>query len=94
MVARAFLLASRIMAKIIKTNGDTELLKNGAPHYHVRKDYVDTDRDVMKIKGVVDVEENELEAIFHVLLTFVLYCSLLCCALTTTHTCSILHHIS
>ncbi len=62
MVARAFLLAYRIMSKIIKTNGDTEWLKNGAAHCHVRKDYVDTDRGVMKITDVVDVEDNELES--------------------------------
>jgi hypothetical protein len=39
----------------------TEWLKNGAPHCHVRKDYVDTDRGVMRITDVVDVEDNELE---------------------------------
>jgi hypothetical protein len=43
MVARVFLLAYRIMAKVVKTNGDTEWLSHEAPHCHVRKDYVDTD---------------------------------------------------
>ncbi len=62
MVARAFLLAYRIMEKIIKTNGDTEWLSHGAPHCNVRKDYVDTDRGVKKIQDVVEVEENEQES--------------------------------
>ncbi len=38
MVARAFLLAYRIMGKIIETKGDTDWLQNGAPHCHVRRD--------------------------------------------------------
>jgi hypothetical protein len=38
MVACAFLLAYRIMGKIVETKGDTDWLKNGAPHYHVRQD--------------------------------------------------------
>jgi hypothetical protein len=93
MVARALLLAYRIMGKIIKTNGDAEWLKNGASHCHVRKDYVDTDRGVMRMTDVVDVEDNELES--SMWLTFVLYCSLSCYALTnTTPICSIMHHIS
>jgi hypothetical protein len=50
------------MAKITKTNGDTEWLKNGTPHCHVRKDYVDTDRGVMKMKDVVDMKESEQES--------------------------------
>jgi hypothetical protein len=36
MVARAFLLAFRIMGRIIETNGDTDWLKNGAPHCNVK----------------------------------------------------------
>jgi hypothetical protein len=58
MVARAFLLAYRIMGKIIETKGDTDWLRNGAPHCHVRRDYVDTDRGVMKVSDVVTVEED------------------------------------
>jgi hypothetical protein len=46
MVARAFLLAFRIMGRIIETTGDTDWLKNGTPHCHVRRDYVDTDRGI------------------------------------------------
>ena len=59
MVARAFLLAYRIMGKIIETKGDTDWLRNGAPHCHVRRDYVDTDRGVMKVSDYVTVEEAE-----------------------------------
>ena len=62
MVARAFLLAYKIMGKIISTNGDTEWLKNGAPHCHIRKDYVDTNTGVKRITDVVDVEENEIKS--------------------------------
>ncbi len=59
MIARAFVLAYRIMRKITETNGDTDWLKNGAPHCNVRQDYYDTDRGVMKITDVVEVGENE-----------------------------------
>ncbi len=59
MVARAFLLAYRIMAKVIETNGDTEWLSHGAPHCHVRRDYVDTDRGVRKVSNVTTVEEDD-----------------------------------
>jgi hypothetical protein len=58
-VARAFLLAYRIMDTIIEKKGDTDWLKNGAPHCHVRRDYVDTDRGVMKVSDVTMVEEDE-----------------------------------
>jgi hypothetical protein len=62
MIARAFLLAYRIMGKIIETKGDTDWLKNGAPHCNVRRDYVDTDRGVMPISNVVVVVEDETGA--------------------------------
>ncbi len=58
MVARAFLLAYRIMGKIIETKGDTDWLRNGAPHCHVRRDYVDTDRGVIKVSDVTTVEDD------------------------------------
>ena len=61
MVARAFLLAYRIMGKIIETKGDTDWLRNGAPHCHVRRDYVDTDRGVMKVSDVTTVDEDETQ---------------------------------
>ncbi len=56
MIARAFILAYRIMGKIVETKGDTNWLKDGAPHCHVRRDYHDTDRGVMKITDVVDID--------------------------------------
>ena len=56
MIARAFILAYRIMGKIIETKGDTNWLKDGAPHCNVRRDYQDTDRGVMKITNVVDID--------------------------------------
>jgi hypothetical protein len=62
MIARAFLLAYRIMGKIIATKGDTDWLKNGAPHCYVRRDYFDTDRGVMLLSNVVDVVEDETVA--------------------------------
>ena len=62
MVARAFLLAYRIMGKIVETKGDTDWLKNGAPHCHVRRNYVDTDRGVKRIEDVVGVDKDEPES--------------------------------
>ena len=62
MVARAFLLAYRIMGKIIETQGDTDWLKNGAPHCNVRRDFADTDRGVKKIEDIVGVDDTDLEA--------------------------------
>ena len=59
MVARAFLLAYRIMGKIVETKGDTDWLKNGAPHCNVRKDYADTDRGVKKIIDIIGVDDTE-----------------------------------
>ncbi len=58
MVARAFLLAYRITGKVIETNGDTDWLRNGAPHCHVRRDYIDTDRGVMKVSDVTTAEDD------------------------------------
>jgi hypothetical protein len=59
MIARAFILAYRIMGKIIETKGDTEWLKHGTPHCHVRRDFFDSDRGVMKVTDVVDVPDDE-----------------------------------
>jgi hypothetical protein len=47
------------MGKIIETKGDTEWLKHGTPHCHVRRDFLDSDRGVMKITDVVDVPDDE-----------------------------------
>ncbi len=62
MIARAFILAYRVMGKIIETKGDTDWLKHGTPHCHVRRDYFDTDRGVKTITDVVDVGEEETAA--------------------------------
>ena len=62
MIARSFLLAYRIMGKIIETKGETDWLKNGAPHCHVRRNCFDTDRGVMKISDVVEVSQDETAA--------------------------------
>ena len=62
MIARAFILAYRIMRKIIETKGDTDWLKNGAPHCHVRRDFVDVDRGVKKSTDFVDVDDDETGA--------------------------------
>ena len=59
MIARAFILAYRIMAKLVETKGDTEWLKNGTPHCDVRRDYFDSDKGVLKISDVVDVADDE-----------------------------------
>jgi hypothetical protein len=62
MIARSFLLAYRIMRKITETNGDTDWLKNGAPHCNVRLDFLDTDRGVKKRSDAVDVGEDDTGA--------------------------------
>ena len=59
MVARAFLLAYRIMGKIVETKGDTDWLKNCDPLCNVRKDYADTDRGVKKITDIIGVDDTE-----------------------------------
>ncbi len=56
MVCRAFLLAFRILGKIILSNGDTEWLKDGTPHCNIRRDFVDTDVGVRRVKDIVEVE--------------------------------------
>ena len=38
------------------SNGDTEWLKDGTPHCNIRRDFVDTDLGVRRVKDVVDVE--------------------------------------
>jgi hypothetical protein len=60
MVCRAFLLAFRVLGKIIITDGDTEWLKDGTPHCHVRRDFVDTELGVRRVKDVVEVEPESL----------------------------------
>ena len=50
------------MNKITETNGDTDWLKDGAPHCHVRRDFFDTDRGVKKITDYVDVGDNTTQA--------------------------------
>jgi hypothetical protein len=58
MVCRAFLLAFRILGKIILTKGDTERLKDGTPHCNVRRDFYDTDVGIQRVKEVVVVEPD------------------------------------
>ncbi len=53
MIARAFILAYRIMRKIIETKGDTKWLKNGTLHCHVRRDFIDSDKGFLMISDVV-----------------------------------------
>ena len=40
-VARAFVLAYRVMDVIIKEDGNNDFLSNGTPHCNVRRDYID-----------------------------------------------------
>ncbi len=58
MVCRAFLLAFRILGKIILTKGDTEWLKDGTPHCNVRRDFYDTETGVQRVKQVILVPES------------------------------------
>ncbi len=41
-VARAFLLAYRVMGIIIEEQGNNGFLSHGTPHCNVRRDYIDT----------------------------------------------------
>ncbi len=42
MVSRAFVLAYRIMHKIIEEDGNNAWLYHGTPHCFVRRDFIDT----------------------------------------------------
>jgi hypothetical protein len=52
MVSRAFILAYRIMRKIIEDNGNNAWLCHGTPHCFVRRDFVDTLDGILPCKGV------------------------------------------
>ena len=41
-VARAFVLAYRVVGVIIKEDGNNDFLSNGTPHCNVRRDFKDT----------------------------------------------------
>ncbi len=62
MVCRDFLLAFRILGKIIITKGDTDGLKDGTPHCNVRRDFYDTEIGVKRVKEVVVVEPESVAA--------------------------------
>ena len=55
----AFILAYRILGKIVETNGETEWLKNGTPHCNVRRDFFDTEVGVKRLKNVIEVESED-----------------------------------
>jgi hypothetical protein len=50
-VARAFILAYRVMRLIIQENGNNSWLSHGTPHCNVRKDYHDTSTGVVPKNG-------------------------------------------
>ena len=58
MVCRAFLLAYRILKKIVETDGDTEWLKHGTPRCNVRRDFFDTDVGIKRLENVIEVESE------------------------------------
>jgi hypothetical protein len=62
MVCRAFILAYRILRKIVDTDGDTEWLKHGTPHCHVRRDFFDTKLGVKRLENVIVVETESFSA--------------------------------
>ena len=41
-IARAFVLAYRVLGQIIAENGNNQWLAMGTPHCNVRKDFIDT----------------------------------------------------
>ncbi len=52
MVCRAFVLAYRIMRKIIDENGNNAWLCHGTPDCFVRRDFVDTYDGILPCKGI------------------------------------------
>jgi len=50
-VARAFVLAYRVMDVIIKEDGNNDFLSNGTPHCNVRRDYIDTPTGIKRKSG-------------------------------------------
>ena len=48
-VARAFVLAYRVMDVIIKEDGNNDFLSNGTPHCNVHRDYKDTTTGIKPI---------------------------------------------
>ena len=52
MVCRAFVLAYRIMHKIIEENGNNAWLCHGTPHCYVRRDFTDTYDGIVPCKVV------------------------------------------
>ena len=52
MVSRAFILAYRIMRKIIEENGNNAWLCHGTPHCFVRRDFFDTFDGIVPCKVV------------------------------------------
>jgi hypothetical protein len=61
MVGRAFLLAYRILKKIVETDGDTEWLKHTL-HCNVRRDFIDTEVGVKRLENVFEVESESSTA--------------------------------
>ena len=66
-VARAFVLAYRVMRLIIEENGNNSWLSHGTPHCNVRRDFVDTDLGVRRVKDVVEVEPESVVEVQDVL---------------------------
>ena len=56
-VARAFVLAFRVMKKIIEEKGDNRWLADGTPHCDVRKDFMDTLYGIQK-KNCISEGDN------------------------------------
>ena len=56
MVCRAFILAYRIMNKIIEEDGNNAWLCHGTPHCYVRRDFVDSYDGVVPYFGVETTE--------------------------------------
>jgi hypothetical protein len=56
MVCRAFVLAYRIMRKIIDENGNNAWLCNGTPHCFVRRDFIDTYDGIIPCRSVSNID--------------------------------------
>ena len=61
MVSRAFVLAYRIMRKIIEEDGNNAWLCHGTPHCFVRRDFIDTYDGIQRCQVLVPTVSVPLE---------------------------------
>ena len=76
MVARAFVLAYRIMHKIIEEKGNNSWLCHGTPHCFVRRDFIDTYDGIVPSQAVAPTTELMLDDAEGITMAFLIPCLL------------------